>query len=100
MNSQQGVYMDTDAVRGIAKRFDVISDILKTVVKTLEALLMILKTTAFMGMVGGFAVSSYIERIKPQIEQMADKCAELCKDLNVSVDAYIRGDEEGATRFY
>lgn len=100
MNSQQGVFMDTDAVRGIAKNFDTISDVLKVVVKTLEALAMILKMTAFVGMVGGFAVAHYIDTIKPHIEQVAEKCAELCKDLGASVDAYERGDEQGATRFY
>ncbi len=41
-----------------------------------------------------------IEQVKPYIEEMAEKCAELAKDLTASIDAYERGDLMGATRFY
>jgi hypothetical protein len=94
------VFMDTDAVRGMSKRFDDISDVLKGVAKALETLATILKTTAFIGLVGGLALLHIIETVKPHVEQMADKCAELSVDLSASVDAYERGDELGATRFY
>lgn len=100
MNSQQGVYMDTDAVRGMAKSFGTISDVLRAVAKTLESLVMVLKTTAFIGMVGGYAVAQYIETMKPPIEDLSEKCEELSKDLDASVDAYERGDELGSTRFH
>ncbi len=94
------VYMDIPAVRGISKKFDVISDVLNAIAKILEGLAMLLKMTAFVGMVGGFALLAIIEQLKPQIEQMAEKCAELSQDLAASVDAYERGDAQGATRFY
>lgn len=100
MNSSQGVYMDTDAVRGMAKNFENICEILRTVSKVLEALSMLLKTTAFVGRVGGAVVSMYIDRHKPRIDELADGCEELGKDLNASVLAYERGDALGATRFY
>ena len=100
MNSAQGVYMDTDAVRGMAKTFGTISEVLLTVAKTLEALSMTLKTTAFVGLVGGYAVAQFIDQIKPRIEDMGEKCEELNKDLDASVDAYERGDELGSTRFH
>jgi len=61
---------------------------------------MILKATAFIGLVGGYAVIQFIEMIKPHIEEMAEKCKELMDDLSKSVDAYERGDQLGATRFY
>lgn len=92
--------MDIPAVRGMSKRFSTISDVLKNVSKTLQALLTVLKTTAFIGMVGGYAVIQYIEMIKPVIDEMAKKTAEMSKDLSFSVDAYERGDAQGATRFY
>lgn len=100
MNSQQGVFMNIPAVRGMAKNFGTISDVLKTVSKTLEAISNALKATAFIGLVGGFAVIQYIELVKPQIDQMSQKCAEMSSDLTASVNAYERGDAQGATRFY
>jgi hypothetical protein len=100
MNSRDGVYMDVPAVRNIAKRFGTISDVLKNVSKVLQALITTLKTTAFVGMVGGLALAQYMETIKPFIDNMAKQCAELSKDVSASVDAYERGDAQGATRFY
>jgi hypothetical protein len=94
------VYMDVPAVRNMAKNFGTISEVLTTVAKVLEALVLILKTTAFIGLVGGYAVAQFIDTIKPHIEEMARKCAELNKDLGASVDAFERGDALGATRFY
>ena len=94
------VYMDIPAVRNMARTFGTISEVLDAVNKVLEGLLMILRTTAFIGLVGGYALMSFIEMVKPHIEQMAEKCQELMEDLNKSVDAYERGDALGATRFY
>jgi hypothetical protein len=94
------VYMDVPAVRGMAKSFGTIGDVLRNVAKVLEALTTILKTTAFIGLVGGYAVAQFIDTIRPHIEDMAEKCTELDKDLSASVDAYEQGDALGATRFY
>ncbi len=94
------VYMDVPEVRNIAKKFDEISDVLNAVAKVLEGLLMVLRSTAFIGLVGGYALMMFIEMVKPHIEQMAEKCAELFRDVNASVDAYERGDQQGATKFY
>ena len=100
MNSRDGVSMEVPAVRRMAKSFNAISTVLKQVSRVLQTLMNTLKATAFVGMVGGLAIVSYIEQIKPQIDQVAKKCAELSKDLAASVDAYERGDTQGATRFY
>ncbi|HRW06766.1 MAG: hypothetical protein KDE53_23570 [Caldilineaceae bacterium] len=100
MNSRDGVYMDIPAVRNISKRFNTISEVLKNVSRVLQALITTLKTTAFVGMVGGLALAHYMETIKPFIDNMSKKCAELSKDLSSSIDAYERGDAQGATRFY
>ncbi|MEZ4864325.1 MAG: type VII secretion target [Caldilineaceae bacterium] len=100
MNSQQGVYMEVPAVRGMAKNFQTISDVLKAVSKALEAIANALKATAFIGLVGGYAVIHFIEVIKPQIDEMVEKTAELSKDLSAAADAYERGDALGATKFH
>ena len=94
------VYMDIPAVENIAKILGRVSDVLNAVNKVLEGLVLILKTTAFIGLVGGYAVIQFIESIKPYIKQMADKCEELDRDVRASVAAYERGDALGATRFY
>jgi uncharacterized protein Yka (UPF0111/DUF47 family) len=94
------VYMNVPKVEEFAKTFDSISDVLKTVSKVLEALVNTLKATAFIGAVGGLAVIHFIETVKPYIDEMAEKCAELCKDLKTSIEAYQRGDATGATRFH
>ncbi len=94
------VYMDIPAVRGMAKSFDNISDVLHGVAKVLETLANILKATAFIGLVGGAALLLIIEHVRPHVEEVADKCEELSGDLSASVDAFERGDELGATRFY
>ena len=94
------VYMDVPAVRNMAKAFGTISEVLQGVVKVLEMLIMTLKTTAFIGLVGGAAVAQFLEMIKPHIEDLAEKCEEISGDLDKSVDAYERGDALGATRFY
>lgn len=100
MNSSQGVYMDTDAVRGMAKSFGTIGDVLQAVNKAMQTLSNVLKATAFVGLVGGYAVAQYIDSIRPQIEDIAEKCEELNKDLDASANAYERGDELGSTRFH
>lgn len=94
------IYMDIPAVQNIAKTFGDISEVLKTVSKVLEALVLTLKTTAFIGLVGGYAVAQFIETIKPHIDELAEKCAELMKDVNASIAAYERGDAQGAARFH
>jgi hypothetical protein len=100
MDSSQGVYMDTQAVRGMAKSFGSIGDVLQAVNKAMQTLSNVLKATAFVGLIGGYAVAQYIDSIRPQIEDIAEKCEELDKDLAASVDAYERGDELGSTRFH
>jgi hypothetical protein len=94
------VYMDIPAVRGIAKVCSDVGETLDTVNKTLETLVTVLKTTAFMGLIGGLAVAQFIDSICPFIEQTAQKCLELNKDLTASVDAFERGDQQGAARFH
>jgi uncharacterized protein YukE len=94
------VYMDIPAVRGMSKNFNNISEVLQNVSRTLQALITVLRTTAFVGNVGGAAVAQFMEMIKPHIDNMSRKTAELSRDLEASVNAFERGDSRGATRFY
>lgn len=94
------VYMDVPAVRAMAKNIGAVGEVLQTVSKVLEALMLILNTTAFIGLVGGAAVAHFIDVIKPHVDEMAAKCEELMNDVMASADAFERGDAQGATRFY
>lgn len=94
------VYMDVPAVRGMAKKFGEIGETLANVNKVLESLSNTLKAIAFIGFVGTAVAAQYIDTIRPYIKQISDKSIELGKDLNTSVDAFERGDQLGATRFY
>jgi hypothetical protein len=72
------VYMDTDAVQHIADGFETAADVLGAVNTALEAAMQLLRMTAFVGLVGGLALERYI----------------------ASIQNFINGDEEGASRFY
>jgi len=94
------VYMDIPAVEQMANRFGDIGELLDGVSKALEVIANMLKAAAFIGAVGAAFLLMYVEQVKPQIKQLADKCKELKRDLTASVRAYERGDQQGATRFF
>ena len=94
------VFMEVPAVRQVAGLFKTIGTVLNGVAKTLQMLIMVLRTTAFTNLVGGAVIAQYLEQIKPQIEKAAAHCIELNGDLSASVAAYERGDQQGATRFF
>lgn len=94
------VYMDVPAVRGIAKNLVLIGEVLLAANKTIEVLLSTVRTTAFIGTVGTAAYIRYVEQTKPYIEHAAMKCMELSQDINASVDAFERGDAQGAAKYY
>lgn len=98
--AHQKVQMDVPKVKKMGKTFDEIGDVLDGISKVLQALLNILRATAFVGMFGGWAIQSYIEKLKPVIDHMAKQANEIGKDLVASAAAYERGDQIGSTRFY
>lgn len=85
MGMQQEVYMAPDRVRMISRAFTGFSTILKAVNTTLEAQMMILKASAFCGLVGAAAVERHIAAIQPEVERLAAKCQELGEDVENSV---------------
>lgn len=94
------VYMDVPAVQDIAKTFQQVTEVLKGIITALDVLINVLNTTAFMGAVGGAAVAHFMEVMKRQLEQVADQTEELSKDVSQAVEAYQRGDAQGATKFF
>jgi hypothetical protein len=94
------VYMDTDRVLEMASGFRAMANTLETVDKALEVAMQVLETTAFIGLVGGAVWARFIGLIRPQVKSLAEFCSEIDRDLKFAVEAFIRGDEQGASRFY
>lgn len=94
------VFMETEEVEDLARRFSEIAEVLRVVAKVMETLMNIIRTNAFIGLVGGFIVERYLATLKPKIENMATYMDEISRDLKTAVKLYINGDKEGASRFY
>jgi hypothetical protein len=98
--AQDQVYMNIPEVEGIAKTFATVTEVLKGVSTALAALIQILYATAFVGLVGGMVQARFLEVMKRQIDQMAEKTEEISQDVTAAVQAYQRGDAQGATKFF
>ena len=93
------VYMDVPQVQKMAESFGNFGEILEAVSKALQAVIMVLRVTAFVGMVGGIAVERWLSQIKPRVDRMAKKMHELKGDLQGAINHYQTGDESGSARF-
>lgn len=93
------VRMDYEAVEKLSQGFGTAADVLKAVSTALEVAINILRATAFVGLIGGFAVQMYLERIQPEVEKLADICDELSLDLLGAITSIRDGDTEGSQRF-
>jgi len=93
------VYMDIPVVQRMADSFGQFSEILKGVSKAMEAALMILRATAFVGLIGGAIVERWISMMKPNVDKMAAKMAELQNDVNGAIVSYRDGDNTGSNHF-
>jgi hypothetical protein len=93
------VFMDIPQVQKMAESFGNFGEVLQGVAKALEVAIMVLRTTAFVGLVGGFAVERYLSMIKPRVENLAKKMEELKGDLTSAITHYQTGDTSGSRRF-
>jgi hypothetical protein len=87
--------MDTEEVARIADGFNTTSQVLKRVSAALEDAMMMLKVTAFVGLVGGAAVERYIAMIKPRIDRLSARCEEISNDLRTARMLYLQAGETG-----
>lgn len=93
------VRMDYEVVENMAAVFRTAGDTLQAINKVLEAAIMTLRATAFIGLVGGYAVERYLSNIQPRVERLAETCSELNLDLLGAVTSLRDGDTEGSQRF-
>lgn len=96
---QDEIFMDIPAVRGFSDKFQNVGEILDGVSTTMEALMTTLKMTAFIGNVGGTAVANFLEQLKPVIDELAEKCREMSRDLADSATAY-ENEDAATSRYY
>ena len=99
MSSGSDIYMVVPDVRDISKKFQDVSEFLQNVVKVLDTLIKVLQTAAAIGLIAAGALAQFLEGIKPQIEQVAEKCAEISKDVEDAAKAYETGDFTSARYF-
>jgi hypothetical protein len=88
--------IDYEAVERSAKGFESVGETLAAVNTALEAAMMVLRTTAFMGLVGGTAVERYLANIQPKVAQLSRKCQETAEKLRQAI-AIRRQTDDGAT---
>lgn len=93
------VFMDIPEVEKISQDFEQLSEVLNDIAQVMETVSDTLKSTAFIGYVGGAVVISWLERIRPVVENLSTYCEEIHNDVDIAVQNYINGDMDSAGRF-
>lgn len=88
-------HMEPAKVRAMGEAFQTAAGVLKIVSGVLEVQMQILRTTAFIGLVGGLAVERYLGMIKPEIDRMAKAAEELSQDAILSAVDWEKAQGEG-----
>ncbi|MBS4059875.1 MAG: hypothetical protein KG029_05710 [Bacteroidetes bacterium] len=95
----QEVYMDIPAVQEMSQKFANFGEVLDAVAKTMEAMSMVLKVTAWLSGGATAALAMFIDRILPNIRRSSEKMKEISGDITGAIGAYRDGDLSGSQRF-
>jgi uncharacterized protein YukE len=93
------VSMDYDVVQQMADDFNDAAETLRAVSNALGVAVAILKATAMLGLVGNGALAFYLEAIKPHVDDLAETCDELNRNLIGAIASLRDGDTSGSQRF-
>jgi len=93
------VYMEVPAVEKIRDAFGTFADVLGGVSKGMEIAIVLLKVSALFGNIGAFVAAIWLERIKPNVDNMQAKMVELKDDVNGAIKHYQTGDQTGSNKF-
>ncbi len=93
------VFMDYDEVQKLATQFGTYSSTLKDVSGKLEMGISSLASTFFLGSVGSMALQVFSQLIKPRVDEMTKKMAELQTDVEGAIKFLRDGDASGSARF-
>jgi hypothetical protein len=93
------LYMDVDAVSGMAQQFGSLHDALQSIGSGLEAAIALVKTTAIFGQIGTTASDEFANDVKPLIDNMAARLLEIQSEVQDAINHYQTGDTSGSGRF-
>lgn len=86
-------YMDPDKVKKIAQTMETFANVLKVVIAILEVQITLMKTTAFIGNVGGLAIAQFLKSFKPRLEKMEKGFRELSAKTDNSVKLWLEANK-------
>jgi len=95
----QVVQMDYQVIGDVSKGFGTARDMLTTIGKVLEALVQVLRASAFFGAVMNLALANYLDVIKQKVQKLAKLCDEFSKDLAAAINDHKKGDVQGKRYF-
>ena len=93
------VFMDIPQVQKIGKDFSTFGDLLDGVSKALQAIIMVLKATAWISFGATEALAQYLDQIQPNFTKAAETMRTLSSDVNSAINAYQNGDVSGSKHF-
>ena len=94
------LFMDVTKLQAVSGKFGELGNQLTQTSNALKAAVLVLRASAFVGLVGTAVYADYVDNLQGQIEKFANKCKEVSGDLKKSIDAYQKGDLAGSERFY
>jgi hypothetical protein len=93
------VYMDIPRVEQMSKTFETFGSVLEGVSKALLAISIALKAAAWISAGATAALATYVDRIRPNVDKLANKMHELSGDITGAIKVYRDGDLSGSKRF-
>ncbi len=100
MSHEDVQLMDLPVLRKGAARLAATGETFATISDNLKQLVEVLIASPFTRLTGGEAIAYLTQVTIPRIDQLANQCAEMSRDMQASIAAFERGDATGATRYY
>jgi hypothetical protein len=97
--AENETYMNVPEVQGISKTLQGVAQALRAIEVALSLMIEALKLSLLLGNVGAAVQIQHMERMKRQVDTMADNIEELFADVDKAIVAYETGDTSGASRF-
>lgn len=93
------VQMDYEVISSVSKGFDTANQMLTTIGKVLEALITVLRMSAFFSFGTSAALAQYLDVIKGKVNNLAKLCSEFSGDLARAITDHKKGDVTGKRYF-
>ncbi len=94
------VQMDYQVIGDVSKGFSTASQVLTTVGKVLDALVQILRATAFFSFGTSAALAQYLDNISQKVQNLANICEQrFAQPLMGAISDHRNGDVQGKSYF-